>query len=311
MSQNTVHKTTIDWFRLRTRSNSEEVLEALKPLFGGLGTYLRVAPLERGIMGFKRADGIFLADMQVARFDYGGESQKGWGRLDMPGKPCVFVQDWDALDGLAALEDAEIRRLDIALTTSKGEVNHELVKDAHSRGRFITRGRPPELREISSTDAVAGRTCEIGTREKSDKFMRCYEKGWEMIKDFPHHMREGCTSINGVHPSLIYRSELELKAVNMTIHFETIYKRDQYFAGAYPFCSDILPGVECDILTRNPKLQSALDIEAALANCRNQFGNTLFTALTYFHGDVGEVWSKICGDKHSPHLVESGVLLHS
>jgi hypothetical protein len=48
---------------------------------------------------------------------------------------------------------------------------------------------------------------------------------------------------------------------------------------------------------------------AALANCRAQFGNTLFTALTAFHGDIGAVWDKVVGKDHNRHLVEAGVLL--
>ena len=84
----------------------------------------------------------------------------------------------DEIGSVEELPDAQIRRLDIALTTWNGEVTHDMVVAAHEAGRFTTR-RPPNLQQILNSDG--GRTCNIGTREKSDKFMRCYEKGFEMV----------------------------------------------------------------------------------------------------------------------------------
>jgi DNA relaxase NicK len=107
----------------------------------------------------------------------------------------------------------------------------------------------------------------------------------------------------------IYRCELELKAEGSDIPWETIERRDQYFSGAYPFCAHILPGIEPDILQRRPEKGPQRELRAALANLRHQFGNTLFTALTAYHGDIGAVWEKVCGTDHNRHLLEAGVLL--
>ena len=225
--------------------------------------------------------------------DYGGESQKGWVRVDIPGKGCQWMQP-EEIGSVEELPDAQIRRLDIALTTWNGEVTHDMVVAAHEAGRFTTR-RPP--------------TCNIGTREKSDKFMRCYEKGFEMVSKMGGNLPGKVTHIEGSRVEDIYRSEVELKAVSSDIPWDVVERRDQYFAGAYPFCADVLPGIEPDILKRRPEREAQTSLSAALENCRVQFGPTLFTALHAYHGDMTTVWQKIMGEHHNQALLEAGVLL--
>ncbi|MBZ0073172.1 MAG: hypothetical protein K8I04_15760, partial [Gammaproteobacteria bacterium] len=106
------------------------------------------------------------------------------------------------------------------------------------------------------------------------------------------------------------RVELELKADgSMDIPWETVGRRDQYFSGAYPFCAEVLPGIEPDILQRRPDRAPRRELEAALTNCRMQWGDTLYTALHAYNGDIGAVMGKIMGTKHSQRLLEAGVLL--
>jgi DNA relaxase NicK len=88
-----------------------------------------------------------------------------------------------------------------------------------------------------------------------------------------------------------------------------VERRDQYFTGAYPFCADVLPNVEADILQRRPQREPQMDLMAALENCRIQYGQTLFTALHAYGGDMTAVWDKVVGKTHSPSLLEAGVLL--
>lgn len=302
-------KTTVDWLRFRTQSEPRDVLEALRPMYGAAGAALRLQHLPRGIMGFQQGSTLNIADMPIGRIDFGGESQRGWVRVDITGKGCEWVQDWDALEPVEALPSAQLRRLDIALTTWDGEVNHDQVVRAHTAGRFITRGRPPALRQITSSDPRAGRTCEIGTREKSDKFMRCYEKGFELVAKFGSRLPGEVTHLDGKRVEDIYRCEVEFKATGTEIPWEVIERRDQYFAGAYPFCADVLPGIEADILMRRPQRAPQLDLLAALANCRTQYGPTLYTALRAYGGDMTAVWEQIIGDHHNQELVEAGVLL--
>lgn len=304
----TVQKTTVDWLRFRTQTEPLKALEALKPMFGDLGQHLRLNFLQRGILGFQQGAEIKIADMALGRMDYGGESQRGWVRVDLSGKGCEWVTQWDELEGLELLPGAELRRLDLALTTWDGEITHERVVQAHTDGRFITR-RPPVLRQITSSDPRAGRTCYIGKREQSDKFMRCYEKGFELAAKYAGRLPGELTSIDGKKVEDIYRCEVEFKAAGTIIPWEAVDRRDQYFAGAYPFCADILPGIEADILMRRPQREPQIDLAAALDNLRIQFGPTLFTALMAYGGDMTTIWDKIIGDHHNQTLVEAGVLL--
>jgi DNA relaxase NicK len=301
--------TSVDWFRFRTQAEPGAALDALRPLYGSLGRDLHFGDLARGALGFQRSMPVLVGDMPLGRFDFGGDSQRGWVRVDIGGKGCSFVQDWDAVDAVEALPSAELRRLDIALTSWQGQVTHERVVDAHGAGKFTTRGRPPNLEERTHSDARRGRTCYVGTRAGSDKFLRAYEKGFEMLGKMGPALAGTVTHIDGFKVEDIYRVEVELKAESTDIPWETIERRDQYFAGSYPFCAEILPGIEPDILQRRPEKGPQRELAAALANCRHQFGNTLFTALMAHYGDFGTVWEKIVGKDHNRALLEAGVLL--
>lgn len=301
-------KTAVDWLGFRTQAEPVAALEAMRGLYRYAGPELRLVPLERGKDGFQQACAIQMEDMPLGRVDFGGQSQRGWVRWNLTGKGCEWVQDWDALQEVQALPSAQIRRLDICLTTWKGEVTHEAVVAAHTAGGFTCGGRPPELTQIVSSNPRAGRTCYVGTRAKADKFFRAYEKGFEVAAKLGA-LGDAMTEIDGYPLDGIYRCEVELKAVNRDIPWEVIANRDNYFAGSYPFLSELLPGVESDTLMRRPDRDSQLELQAALANLRVQYGNTLFTALTAYHGDVFRVWNQIIGRSHNQALLETGVLL--
>ena len=299
-------KTAIDWLRYRTQAGVLPGLEALRPLYGHLGPTLHLEHLERGKDGFQQAALIKLADLAVGRVDFGGESQRGWVRWNITGQGCEWVRDWDAVEALERLSASEIRRADIALTTWKGEVGHDAIEAAHGVGLFTCGGRPPDLQMILNSNPRAGRTCYVGKRD-SDKFFRGYEKGFELAAKFG--LGDGVTHIDGCPIEDIYRCEVELKADGRVVPWEIIGRRDQYFAGCYPFLAELLPDTESDILMRRPERAPELDLAAALANCRIQYGATLFTALHAYHGDMGRVWEQIIGKEHNEALKAAGVLM--
>lgn len=302
-------KTCIDWFRFRTQAEPLEVLEAFRPMFGTLADCVTLEPIGRGILGFRQAAALKLADMVVGRLDYGGQSQRGWVRADLSGKGCEWVQRWDDIDLIEGLAASEIKRLDIALTTWNGQVGHDMVVAAHEAGRFSSGGRPPALQQIISSDRRAGRTANVGKREHADKFFRGYEKGYELVGKMPPSLGAECTHIEGHPVEGIYRCEVELKAENRPIPWEVIERRDQYYAGSYPFCADVLPGVEADILMRRPEREPQRELIAMLENARVQYGQTFFTALVAYGGDISAVWEKIVGTRHNDSLLAAGVLM--
>lgn len=301
----TVQKTTIDWLRFRAQCEPREVLEALKPAFPDHAGLFNLKYQQRGILGFQQAAFICADDLVIGRMDYGGDSQKGWVRVDIPGKGCQWMQPSE-MHQVEGLPSAQLRRLDIALTTWNGEVSHDRVVEAYQLGKFTTR-RPPNMQQILNSHG--GRTCNFGRREKSDKYGRCYEKGFEMLSKLGGRLPGKTTHIEGSRVEDIYRCEVELKAVTVDIPWEVLERRDQYFAGSYPFFADVLPNVEADILKRRPEREAQTSLAASLENCAVQFGPTLFTALHAYHGDIGAVWQKIIGKQHNLALLEAGVLL--
>jgi phage replication initiation protein len=300
-------KTTVDWLRFRTQAEVAQVLEAMRPLFGVHSDWLRLEYLGRGMDGFEQACSILYADEPVGRVDYGGESQRGWVRVNLTGRGCELVVDWDACEELERLAKAQLRRADLALTTWRGEVTHDQVVQAHARGGFTGAGRPPTMRQVISSDPNDGRTVYIGKRDAS-KFARCYEKGLELCQKYGIPVDDS-TAIDGHPVRGIYRCELELKAADADLPWELVASRDQYFAGAYPFFGELLPDVEPDILMRRPDRAPQLALQAVLRNVRTQYGASLFTALTCYHGDVGRLMAQIVGREHNKALVAAGVLM--
>lgn len=301
-------KTTVDYLTARTQGEVKETGCSMAPLFGRMASEFNLSALDRGMHGYQQACEIRLADLRIGRMDYGGHSQRGWLRVTLTGQGCEWVDDWNEAEAvLGALPDAQITRVDLALTTWDGEVTHERLVASHAAGRFSSGGRPPAMQQITSSDPRAGRTAYVGKRE-SDKFFRGYEKGFELAGK----MGLGgvnLTHIDGHPIEGIYRCEVELKAKTRPIPWQLIGYRDQYFAGAYPILGDLLPEVECDILMRRPDRAPQSDLRALLDTVRVQYGSALFTALCAFHGDIFAVWDKIVGNKHHEELLAAGVLL--
>lgn len=298
-------KTQPDWLTFRTQAEVPATVTALQVLYGDLGAAVGLKDFGRGKDGFATGASICLADLVLGRVDFGGDTQRGWVRVNLTGKGCEWVKDWDAVEAVEALPSSQIRRVDLALTTWDGEVCHEDVVSAHSAGRFACGGRPPAMQFITSTDPRAGRTCYVGKRG-SDKIFRGYEKGLQLASKHP---ASGLTHIGGHPIEGIYRCEVELQAKTRPIPWEVVPRRDQYFAGSYPFLADLLPGVEADILMRCPERAPQMDLREALAQCKRQWGSTLYTALHAYEGDIGAVWEQILGDKHNPALLAVGALL--
>ena len=216
--------------------------------------------------------------------------------------------DWDrAQEACCELADFESRRVDIALDTKQREVTHDKVLQAYRSGQFQTCGRPPKLSQILPEDPQDGRTIYIGDRTQG-KFLRAYEKGYELTKDVRAKTGMDISKVDGVPVADLYRLELELKPKVAPLPVDLIERRDEYFSGAYPYLREVIQ-VEPEIFRPSRERGPQRDMEAALAHIRHQYGTTLFTALAAHAGDVGAVWDKIVGSKHNHALLAKGVLL--
>lgn len=256
-------------------------------------------------MGFKSALDLCLGDMVVGMMAFGGESQRGSVSVNITGTGCEWLADWDRVQGAVGdLAGYEVRRLDIALDTFKREATHDKVVQAYRDGLFNLGGRPPSMTKIEPEDPYEGRTAYVGSRENA-KFFRAYEKGYELARAYP---KGAIRIIDGVPIGDIYRLELELKAKQGPLPEDLIDKRDQYFAGAYPYLQTVIE-VEPEVFVQPRERSAQTSLEAMLAHVRHQYGSTLYTALMAHQGDIGAVWEKIVGTNHNQNLLDAGVLL--
>ena len=313
-------KTTIDWFGFRTKSNPFQVLEALRACLGTVGELLELKTGIKGKDGWLYGAEIAIPDNILGRIDYGGDSQKEWVRVNITGDGCAWFQDWDAAENLPnVLLEAEINRIDIALTTQKNEVNDAIVVAAHEAGKFTCGGRPPVMESRLSSDPCGGRTRYIGKRS-NHKFLRCYEKGWELLKDLPENAQfikkipDLMLEFDGygmANPQDVYRVELELKNVDKFIPFTVIGRRDHVFAGAYPFCAELLPGAQHWVMQELPSFKPRAGLLKSLENAFLSYGGIIKAAHLAYGGDDAallKIGKLIMANEPSRRLVDSGVL---
>ena len=158
-------KTAVDWLTFRTKSNPFKTIETLKDVFGTASDLVTFRTGLKGKDGWMRAGEIVMAgDISLGRIDYDGESQRDWVRVNLTGEGCAWVQRWDLVERLPdMLAQAEIKRLDIALTTYGGEVNDSMVVDAYSEGLFCSGGRPPS-RQTGGQGRSSARCARHGAR---------------------------------------------------------------------------------------------------------------------------------------------------
>lgn len=299
--------TKIDYLGFRSKASPGVVCGALERLFGQ-AERVELLPAGHGRRGYSEGGMIALGGMRVGQYATGGESQRGWSSFELEGGGCGWVPDWrQAVDELEGV-DYELRRGDIALDTWRGEMGHDQVVQAHAAGMFNTGGRMPKLRTIEGWPRSDGWTAYVGSRQQA-KFFRGYDKGLQQAALYASALGvDQVELVDGVPAADWYRCELELKAKDRALPEDLIERRDEYFGGAYPFCQALVD-VQPLRLTVARERRPQLELAAALGHVRQQWGRTLFTALLAHQGDIGAVWAKIVGDRHSPDLVEAGVLL--
>lgn len=321
--------TSVDWWAFRGRGEVSRVFDAVEGVFADSPVKPTFETRTRGYMGYQNAASIMLGDMPAGLVAWGGASQRGWNYVSITGDGCDWVGDWCAAqDAAQQLDGYEVRRLDIALDTYDPSISYDSALAAYNAGRFVIGGRNPKARKIEPLQRPDGRTLYIGSRE-NDKFLRCYEKGWQQLGRSIKRIQDDGDDVTDpevwISQMQVYtddqggrvcgrlvdwfRHELELKPKSGELPEDLIDRRDQYFAGAYPYLGDLLQDVESSALIIRRPRKADVELQSALAACRAQWGDVLFTACTLLEGDIGAVWAQIVGQKHSERLLRAGVLL--
>lgn len=338
-----LQKTNIDWFGFRAKDGPDVICSALQDAFPehlGLSYKAR----KTGWRSFEQSFDLWVTDergnpetdcQRIGMLMSGGEAVKGWTMASMSGDGCAWVGDWGrAMDCCTEqLQSFELKRVDVALDRFDGSHWHE-VDQAWKDGEFSPAGagRPPKAKPIDSRRPEDGRTYYVGSRE-SAKFYRGYEKGmqilgpqitaaqqrdpdsfdmldWIFKSDVRLQKRDGGGyALETFDLKDWWRDEVEFKPVNQPLPLDLVENRDQYFAGAFPYLAKVLPTVDAQPLITRRERMPQLELAKLLEIVKTQYGNSLFTALHAYHGDMGAVWSKIVGKKHNKALIEAGVLL--
>lgn len=334
-------KTSIDWFGFRTKDTPDVILPALQECFPA-HHQLTLQERKTGFRSFERSLDLWVTDARgnpetdCARIGIvmtGGEAVRGWTMASLSGEGCAWVDNWGrAMDVCTEqLDQFDLKRVDVALDRFDGSHWHE-VDAAHAAGEFSPAGggKRPKAKPIDSRRPEDGRTYYVGSRE-SAKFYRGYEKGMQILGS---HIAAACernpdidlaTWLAATDVRLVkgeagntveqitlkdwWRDEVEFKPVNQPLPLDLVENRDQYFSGAYPYLAKVLPTAEtCALITRRERMPQ-VHLAKVLEIIKGQYGNSLFTALHAYRGDIGAVWEKIVGGKHNKVLIEAGVLM--
>lgn len=315
-------KSGIDYLKFRTQSGPMDVFEAIRGAFAG-GDEMVLEQEMAGKDGWKSRRSMRLFGELVAWMDYGGDSQRGWLRFEMPGKGCGWVCDWERVASLVGvLDTAELTRVDLKVDTVDGSITHETVLAAYEAGKFKrgTGGRNPTCRKVESSQMTDGRTVYIGARTSS-RFIRCYEKGWQLLSKMglPESLMKPDIRVDfedGLGMRLardFYRVEVELKAVDgAVLPWPCLTMPDAYFAGSSQFCEDLVQVAPKKVYSLPSDFDKKASLFSAIQNCKQAYGG-LFNALMQLHGDSDEakarIFDKLVSDSVSKRLKEDNVLM--
>lgn len=327
-----MNRSKVDFWAFRARADLGAIEKGLGGVFSGCPQSPRLDYRKTGWKGYESCADVLLGEMAVGIVAHGGEAQRGWAYIGITGRGCEWVKDWDlAQEAAEGCPDYEAKRVDLAVDTFSKDIGFDAALAAYRAGEFAPAGaggRPPKCTTIVGERPEDGRTINVGNRER-DKFFRGYEKGKQLLGptitaamqkdpeafDWADWVEETMPTLDeagnlrSVSMWDWFRHELELKPKTAPLPEDIIDRRDQYFAGAYPYLSKVLQDVEPEALVMRRERGPQLDLMLALANARRMYGDTLFTAMVAYHGDIGAVWAKVVGNKHNQNLLRAGVLL--
>ena len=326
-----MNRTKVDWWAWRSKGKPEAVVGALQAAVADTRHSVTLAMRKGGWMGYEQSAEVRVGDMQAGLMAWGGDRQRGWTFASLSGEGCGWVSDWDRAQEAAeaAGPGYEARRVDVALDVFDGSSSFDATLAAYRAGGFSPAGsgRPPKCEPMKPERAQDSAIIKIGSRE-SDKYLRGYEKGKQLLGpsitasmqrdpeafDWADWVGARVPMVDGGELRSVpmwdwWRLELELKPQSGPLPEDLIDRRDQYFAGAYPYLGQVVRDVDPEALVIRRERGPRLDLAAALECVRRQWGSTLFTALVAHHGDIGAVWERIVGAKHNNRLVRAGVLM--
>ena len=191
----------------------------------------------KGIHFYKYGFSIGSNDAKLGTIAIGG--QNNTVLIMITGTGCQYADNYWEHNLYNFLKDKntvnpKLTRIDLAHDDFEGIYSSpEIADEADSQGMFALTNRMPTVQHLGDwkRPTGAGRTLQVGKRENG-KLYRGYEKG----KKF------------GDVDSLWFRSEVEFGTAGRHLPFEMLISPTQYFAGAYPFCLELVEHAKGEIL---------------------------------------------------------------
>lgn len=206
------------------------------------------AVLDGGLFGFSERHRMTVclddgAKVEIGSIALGGESQKGRWLLQLNGKGCGLVNDWESVQELLEGLAATISRVDLAVDFLDGEYSVDDAMTLYHEGAFINRGRNPELDTQGAwhEQGTKGRTMYVG-KLKNGKTLCVYEKGRQLK----------------MPDSNWTRFEVRLGNRDRVIPLDVLTNPDKYFTGAYPALAHMLEAAAEEIPTVKEEVKGSL-----------------------------------------------------
>jgi len=321
----TPQKTFVDWLRFRTKTNYLDVFESLKDCFTAGHDCLLLGDSELGRDGWTFKRSLSFADERIGWIDYGGESQREWVRVDIFGDGCKWINDWHRVASFVdQLQEAELRRVDLALDTFDGSVTYDGVVSQWESGGFDRGGRRPGDKRVISSDRTEGWTFYVG-RRASSRFIRVYCKGWEILakskaKRLPFATKEDTKfrwhdldDSTWSTADQYVRIEAEFKPADGYVIPWTILtnQRDSLFAGLGDFPASKVQSAPLRLHAMPSAFLPKLSMHAVIQHAKISYGKGLLTYLMHL-GLTDEnklkVMNELISEQPSDRLVSLGIL---
>lgn len=308
--------TKIDWLGFTAVQDLPTIHLAVEVMFPDCTFH----PLVKGMPGYPRSESILWNGQQIGLIGFGAAHDRVF--VSLPGTGCSA---WAAPDirrayDVLVLLGARISRVDVALDFFNGERTYDHALFCFHKGDFKRRkgGPQPYKKEIGAVDdgKNLGRTLYVGRRD-GEVMARIYEKGLELFENMPSayktlSLNREVEYVQTVGPvpfaDTWLRVEIEFKRVEdeRPVPLEILIERDSYFAGAFPYCADVLKDSSPVRPTNLPSDKQVCLIKL-LAAARTSYGSLIhsLSRLGYSHADIVDVLSNGQDNKR---LRSSGVL---
>jgi phage replication initiation protein len=262
----------IDWLRFTFLPSTSHIdaLEQLKRYFAlWFPLPCNFIPQDKGMHGYKSSfDVMVWKDAQlisVAKVALGGTTTGNTMMVDVSGKGCSLIDDWQAVFATMQDLDARITRADTALDLMEG-FTLDQFDDLYWAGEFNCGGRIPKRRMYESGDfhnrSGDGRTMYLG-KKTNGKELCIYEKGKQL----------------GDSSSDWLRIEIRFGNRDRVIPHDIVLNPTTYFAGGFIALETLVESIKTKIKTDQPDIvaeERSIVLKHLTHHLMAAYGKTLY-----------------------------------